>query len=399
MISEKDSQTILTIDESRDVFNNPESKNEGTYKQLREIGARAEEAFGRPIVIIHNQVEYVDGYKGRTFRLFVISSEETAEYDNEILSFLYKQGENYFLKNIPDFYLTFGVLDYKKWIENFSDNILSEARGLTKFGPYLWASVVYGQKYMSLIKDEVKKAFGDDIIERMRAERKRWKGKIRRDEIKRYKERKKQADKLVLNETEQDQIKRFLKDAEQTYLDGRRVFVGADGSGRPVAKAIGWYLEEKVCQDCEIFFVDPHQLIAFSDDEELEEEKFAKFASSLEQENPSLYQYLVKNPELVCYVDDQIGNEYSSKIFFRFCNFLCNKKLDEQANVGFITLLKEFKNDNPPPSWWKRRDVQGIELVPQNHFSLTSKESPTKESEDFYRRLKQLAEEFAQTNR
>ena len=107
MIAEERNQTtMLANQDSVDFFIEPESKDTGTYKQLREVGSKVEETFGRPIVIVHNQVEYISGYEGRTFQLFIVSSEEFAEYDVEIRNFLHQQWKRYYLKNIPDFYLT-----------------------------------------------------------------------------------------------------------------------------------------------------------------------------------------------------------------------------------------------------------------------------------------------------
>ena len=224
--------------------------NQWIYRTLQKFAEEVESRWPVKVIIIHNQTDMqTQGFVQRTYHFYVAPREDQEEAG--VISLTDKiraEAETTFdVLNSP-FYLQFGVFDLQPWLTLLAEDPMRDARGMMRFSPNLWQPLVYGKNLMSSIIAEVKGQFGDDIIERLRAERRRWKSRLRA----RHKREQKKivreiAEKIIpLNSGEKSAIADFLERIEAIHLnEGRSCFVGLDGSGRPLALVAKWYLEAR----------------------------------------------------------------------------------------------------------------------------------------------------------
>jgi hypothetical protein len=366
---------------------------------MREYARAVEDRWGVRTIIIHDQASVqMMGYVARSYKMLILPGEGISGEQLESVSHSVHKEVNQPFGLRADYFLEVGPLDgLEKWFEWASKDPIGQARG-EKLGPLLWQPVVYGLDQMLELRRQVAERFGQDIFALWRAERRRWrKGIWNRRKREEKKALKALGEKPAFTERDQQDLLGLFKRAEAYYRAGRRFIVGLDGSGRPPALATYWYLQGLGCHKLMIDFLDHHQLVLRLTETARERRKrvIKRFADKLIEEKPALYEYLAFRSGQVMFVEDQAGYGMGSAALLDLCNYIAGGK----TRAKTVLLIEGPPSDHSPPSWWRRRSVQGIRGVRHRKTSFVSTEWPTAESKEFYARLKAFVLETADAER
>jgi len=365
----------------------------GEFAQLREFAQGAELNWGVRVAIIHDQAcIQVDGHVGRTYQMLILPKGDTSA--DELVKIANRIGEKLSHQAIDSsFALRFGPLwSLEEWFAWASEDPLRQARG-EKLAPTLWQPVVYGLEHMLALRKEVTKRFGDDIFPRWRAERRRWRKKLWAWQNRQQKKAEKihREREVVLNKRERHLLSCLAERTMGYYIEGRKFIVGLDGSGRPVAKATFWYLGELGLNDIRIDFLDIHPLMNRLRDLSDKKRVLSRFARVFQREKPILYQWLANRSKEILFLDDQIGYGHSSEALLALCDHVAAGGKTQ----AMFECLCPYSSESPPPSWWRKRKVQGIRLVSKRKTSLTAVEVETERSREFYQSLQTFMNSLA----
>jgi hypothetical protein len=345
--------------------------------EVRRTAARIEKEYDLRCTVIFNPLRLEIGGTFLTLSLVVYPPENVGSDDPSFQARLKRCFEEQnslplLVKRRWAWHFTIGSTDPIKWFERFRDKPDRFPTADGAIGADLIMPVIWGETLVSQMRAKAEDFFGRGIFEL-------WQEKITpRMEQRAYSaEREK-----LLNEYELEELKSFLFGIEKLCLEKPfKCIVALDGSGRPVGKALRWFLDDSV----RIFHLSPHWLrsVDFNDSEVMK-----KAERILRAEFPRLYSIWRSNPSSILFVDDQIARGVTRECLIKF-----TKHLSGEETIRFYAM--SMYNGPNTVSWWHKRDVQGIQT--RDTFSFLARKTRTKKSAEFYRKLKGCVLEWQET--
>lgn len=352
--------------------------------EVQNAAQSLEKLCGFPAVVVHNPYCLPIGTTRYTFNLLVCVSNASREKERACAQCIQEYDLGELLTE-----RTWGWLpslvreeELNSWFAHFQNDPDSFPLSNAAAGACLISPVLWGDDLMASLRRRAQDYFGGDILPRW-VQAAHLKNQERQARIRAIEEkcaREKTERIKLLNKPELDELRdcltRFLAAQPQNPYD---IVVGLDGSGRPIAKAIGWVADDRV----KVMFLDPHHLKALH--------RKAQFGlwlhDILAKEMPELYYQLRQDPDKVLFVDDQTGYGGTASSLRRLVQSISGRE-----DRFHILHMSPYMGSNLP-SWHRRRDLQGIETVEAwdscIQFTFLSLEKPTTVSETFYDQLKQ----------
>lgn len=342
------------------------------------------------VVVTHNpnQVQ-VCGFAGRTYEFMAFPQSFPLPVSDEEMKMKMDSIQSFTNDMQTEFGLRLAYLnDIESWFCYCEKDLLIQARG-DNFAPKLWAKVIYGEKTMEEVRLLTRQRLGQDVMVIWQRERRRNYERVRsRDHRFTVEHNAYMAVKQpVLNNLEVQLILNLVDRVHTEYQNGRRVIIGVDRSGRPLAQAAIWNLERLGLNSCRLFNIDPHPLAHRIANRYPGKSRIVhgKFARMLREQSPELFGIISERPEEILVVDDQTGYGQTRNSILGLFQHICGGELA----IPYLTFDYEgYESNILPPSWWFRKELIGVKSAPVNQITLHASWQPSLYSVEFYDKLK-----------
>ncbi len=353
----------------------PRRPTEAMDDAARSKAVAYEAEFGVRCLVVENPLGVITKRDAPIYTLFLCPKpgDREAAFDARACACGDRANDAFVWEEVWDFDVVMGMSDWTQWFRRFQGRPDEFPLKDAALGANLIGRVVYGQDLMDQLHYQARVFFQEPgIIEIWRRE-----APLRREaKLKELQALDREYNRL-LNRFDREHICRFLpRVAQRCAKQGITHLVAVERSGRPLGRALEWYLPN--CPP--VFYADFHSLKRCHGPDDL-----AALAAVLATELPELYRALRDHPQTVCFLEDMVGYGNTGSAIRLLVDYISG----QAATCCLVCLAAE------PPSWWRARHkhVIGVSLRGDGDPSFLTLPNPSPASDRFYRRLQRLVEQ------